>query len=150
MQEIINAMLKVILDDGSQAKPIFNSVRRWNDMFVEFHSWYTFYFNEEYLEIVNAEKHIRERVRRAPDAKLSIGALRALKDWLNLDFNSWITIEDETDDWENSAGWTSEDWEGSQEEQDSKWSDEDTKETSKDSNEKRKIPSRADVKVKKK
>lgn len=153
MQEIINAMLKVILDDGSQAKPIFNSVRRWNDMFVEFHSWYTFYFNEEYLEIVNAEKHIRERVRRAPDAKLSIGALRALKDWLNLDFNSWIAIEDETE--EDSIAWESwlTDWDWWE---DKSWEDSSVSEgTSKGDKEKetdwkKKMPSRAWVQVKKK
>lgn len=110
MQEIINAMLKVILDDWSQAKPMHNSVRRWNDMFVEFHSWYTFYFNEDYIEIINSEKNIKERVRRAPNAKISVGVLRALKDWLNLDFNSWITIEDETEEGNNTA-WQEWGWE---------------------------------------
>lgn len=150
MKEIINAMLKVILDDGSQAKPIFNSVRRWNDMFVEFHSWYTFYFNEEYLEIVNAEKHIRERVRRAPDAKLSIGALRALKDWLNLDFNSWIAIEDETEEDASTTEWCTNTWEENEEKQDSESSDESTEQSNEGVEKERKIPSRADVKVKKK
>ena len=114
MQEIINAMLKVILDDWSWAKPIYNAVRRWNDLFVEFHSWYTFFFEEEYITISNAEKNIKERVRRWAQAKLSPDFLNAMKDWLNLDFNSWIVIEDESEDTDDSEAWAEDDW-GSEE-----------------------------------
>ena len=121
MQEIINAMLKVILDDWSQAKPIYNAVRRWNNLFVEFHSWYTFFFEEEYITISNWEKWISEKIRRWAQAKMSPEFREALKDWLNLDFNSWIVIEDESEDTEDSEAWAEDDWDS---EQDSESEDE--------------------------
>lgn len=121
MQEIINAMLKIILDDWSQTKPIYNAVRRWNNLFVEFHSWYTFFFEEEYITISNSEKWISEKVRRWAQAKMSPEFREALKDWLNLDFNSWIVIEDESEDTEDSEAWAEDDWDS---EQDSESEDE--------------------------
>ena len=121
MQEIINAMLKVILDDGSQTKPIYNAVRRWNNLFVEFHSWYTFFFEEEYITISNSEKWISEKIRRWAQAKMSPEFREALKDWLNLDFNSWIVIEDESEDTEDSEAWAEDNWDS---EQDSESEDE--------------------------
>ena len=45
----------------------------------------------------------------------------ALKDWLNLDFNSWIVIEDESEDTEDSEAWAEDDWDS---EQDSESEDE--------------------------
>lgn len=96
MQEIINAMLKAILLDANQQKPITYSVRRWNDMFVEFHSWYIFEFKEWMIDITNVETWKKERIRDWVNAKLSNEVLKMLKDWLNKDFNSWIAIEDDT------------------------------------------------------
>lgn len=95
MQEIINAMLKAILLDANQQKPITYSVRRWNDLFIEFHSWYIFEFKEWMIDITNVETWKKERIRDWVNAKLSNEVLKMLKDWLNKDFNSWIKIEDE-------------------------------------------------------
>ena len=110
MQEIINAMLKVILDDGSQFKPLMNSVRRWNDMFVEFHSWYTFYFDNESINIRNPEKGVDAKMMKWAQAKMPAEFREAIKDLLNLDFNAWIIIEDESEDTEDSEAWAEDDW----------------------------------------
>lgn len=110
MQEIINAMLKIILDDGSQAKPMYNAIRRWNDMFVEFHSWYTFFFDNDSIRIHNSEKGVDEKILKWTQSKMSPEFLAAVKDWLNLDFNSWITIEDEDESVDDSEAWAEDDW----------------------------------------
>lgn len=103
MQEIINAMLKAILQDANQQKPITYSVKRWNDLFVEFHSWYMFEFKEWMIDITNVETWKKERIRDWVNAKLSVEVLKMLKDWLNKDFNSWIVIEDDTEESSNAT-----------------------------------------------
>lgn len=103
MQEIINAMLKAILLDANQQTPITYSVRRWNDMFVEFHSWYIFEFKDGMINITNVETWKKARIRDWVNAKMGSEVLKMLKDWLNKDFNSWIAIEDDTAKSNNAA-----------------------------------------------
>ena len=101
-------MLKVILQDSNQQKPITFSVKRWNDLFVEFHSWYLFEFKDWYLDITDTETQKKWRVRYAANAKIWNDVLALLKDWLNKDFNSWIVIKDDTE--EDSEPTDEEDW----------------------------------------
>lgn len=98
MQEIINAMLRAILQDANQQKPIAYSVKRWNDLFVEFHSWFLFEFVDWYITITNWETQEKTRIRYWVNAKLSKKDLDMIKEWLNRDFNSWIVIEDDTEE----------------------------------------------------
>lgn len=110
MQQLINALLKIILQDANQQKPIQFSVKRWNEMFVEFHSWYLFEFKEWMIDITNMETWEKARIRDWVTAKLGPDVLNMLKDWANKDFSSWIIVEDEDEDIENTEAWAEDDW----------------------------------------
>ena len=96
-------MLEVILQDSNQQKPIIYSVKRGNDLFVEFHSWYLFEFKEWMIDITNMEQWKKVRIRDGINAKIDGDVLNMLKDWLNKDFNSWIAIEDDNKKSNNAA-----------------------------------------------
>ena len=140
MQELINAMLSIILRDANWQKPIKFSVKRWNDLFVEFHSGYIFEFMDWYITITNLETQKKVRVRNWIDAKLSPDVLDTLKDWLNLDFDAWISIKEESEEEiedeeiEDEEAWTEDDW-GSEEATETEPQQEEKKEV------KRQIPS---------
>ena len=141
MQQLINALLKIILQDANQQKPIQFSVKRWNELFVEFHSWYLFEFKEWMIDITNMDTWEKARIRDWVTAKLGPDVINMLKDWANKDFSSWIIVEDEDEDIEDTEAWTEDDWaseepsEPQQEEEKEEVKKEEKKET------KRQIPS---------
>lgn len=136
MQELINAMLKVILQDSNQQKPIHYSVRRWTDFLIEFHSWFRFSFEDEwYITITKPDENIKVRVRDWVTAKISPDVLKVLKQWMNQDFNSWIEINDKSSTVQESnepSVWEENWWQG---EEDTETSGDETK-TETETNEK--------------
>ena len=163
MQQLINALLIIVLNWANQTKPIHYAIRRASDTFIEFHSGYVIYIEEGYATITNADRSMNVRTRLAVDGKMSIEFMNVLKDLLNKDFNSWIKIEDEANKGEEREGkenngnvdeWTTidsdkwicennDEWQGNEEENKTR-----SKETKK-STEKH-MPSRAEADKKKK
>ena len=141
MQELINALLIIVLNWANQTKPIHYAIRRASDTFIEFHSGYVIYIEEGYATITNADRSMNVRTRLAVDGKMSIEFMNVLKDLLNKDFNSWIKIEDEGKETktnerpDDGVSWDNE-WQGNKKE---------TKASSK-----KPIPSRAEAEKKKK
>ena len=147
MQELINAMLKVILQDSNQQKPIHYSVRRWTDFLIEFHSWFRFSFEDEwYVTIIKPDENIKVRIRDWITAKISPEALKILKQWMNQDFNSWIEIDDKPNTVQENnepSVWEENWWEG---EENTEASENETKtETEANKKPNRATPSRANV-----
>lgn len=156
MQELLNALFIIFIYAANQAKPIHYSVRKYTNTSIEFHSWYVLSIDEWYLTITDGSRKTKVRTRLAVDGKMSPEFIKVLKDLLNKDFNSWITIdekeskevwdsswdENENSEWSNS--WSVE-WVQLSNSWQPEWSWEDSSKENK-----RKIPGRAEQSKKRK